>query len=68
MLVFRHCQLDSKEIKCFLQWWAKYESMFPIVGFLAWQILRLVESQIEIEIEMIFSLAIILTKLRKCHL
>jgi len=42
--------------------------MFPIVGFLAWQILRLVESQIEIEIEMIFSLAIILTKLRKCHL
>jgi hypothetical protein len=64
MLVFRHCQLDSKEIKCFLQWWAKYEAMFPIVGVLAWQILKLVQSQIEIE--RIFSLAI--TKLRKCHL
>jgi hypothetical protein len=64
MLVFRGCQLDSKEIKCFLQWWAKYETMFLIVGFLAWQILMLVESQIEIE--RIFSLEI--TKLKKCHL
>jgi hypothetical protein len=44
MLVFMRWQLDSKEIKCFLQWWAKYGAMFPIVGFLAWQILRLVES------------------------
>jgi len=66
MLVFRHYQWDSKEIKCFLQRWAKYEAMFPIVGFLAWQILRLVESQIEIE--RIFSLAMILTKMRKYHL
>jgi len=54
------------EIECFLQWWAKYEAMFLIVGFLAWQILRLVESQIEIG--RIFSLAIILTKLRNYHL
>jgi hypothetical protein len=37
--------------------------MFPIVGFLAWKILRLVESQSEIE--RIFSLATILTKLEE---
>ncbi len=55
--------MDSKEIKCFLQRWAKYETMFPIVGFLAWKILRLVESQSEIE--RIFSLATILTKLEE---
>jgi hypothetical protein len=40
--------------------------MFPIVGLLAWQILGIVGSQIEIE--SIFSLARILTNLRRCHL
>jgi hypothetical protein len=40
--------------------------MFPIVGFLARQILRIVGSQIKIE--MIFSLVGILINLRRCPL
>jgi hypothetical protein len=40
--------------------------MFPIVGFCARQILGIVGSQIETE--RIFSLAGILTSLRRCHL
>jgi hypothetical protein len=42
MLIFRHYQVDSKEIKCPLQWWEKHEIMFPIVGFLAHQITGIV--------------------------
>jgi hypothetical protein len=42
MLIFRCYQVDSKGIKCFFQWWAKHETMFPIVVFLAYQILRIV--------------------------
>jgi hypothetical protein len=34
MLIFRHYQVDSKEIKCLLQWWEKNEIIFPIVVFL----------------------------------
>ncbi len=49
MLIFKYYQMDSKEFKCPLQWWAKYETMFLIVGFLAHQILRIVSSQIEIK-------------------
>jgi hypothetical protein len=40
--------------------------MFPTVGFLVRQILKIVGSQIEIE--RIFSLATILTNLKRCHL
>ncbi len=40
--------------------------MFPTICFLAWQILEIVGSQIKIE--KIFSLASILTNLRKRHL
>jgi len=40
--------------------------MFPTVGFLAWQTLRIVGSQIEIE--RIFSLASIFTNLKRCRL
>jgi hypothetical protein len=40
--------------------------MFPIVGFLAQQILGIVGSQIETK--RIFSLVGILTNLRRCHL
>jgi hypothetical protein len=39
--------MDSKEFKCLIQWWAKHETMFPIVGVLAHQILGIVGSQIE---------------------
>ncbi len=34
LLVFRRYQLDVKDIKCPLQWWQKYETMFPTIGFL----------------------------------
>jgi hypothetical protein len=44
----------------------EHETMFPTTGFLARHILRIVDSQIEIE--RIFSLAEIFTNLRRCHL
>jgi hypothetical protein len=47
MLIFRHYQVDFNEIKCLLEWWAKHETMFIIVDFLAQEILRIVGSQIE---------------------
>ncbi len=58
--------MDLKEIKCLVQWWQKHESMFPTMGFLARQILGIVGSQIEAK--RIFSLARILTNLRRCRL
>jgi len=47
MLIFKYYQMDSKEVKYPFQWWAKHETMFPIVCFLAHQILGIVRSQIE---------------------
>jgi hypothetical protein len=47
LLIFRHYQVDVKNIKCLLQWWEKYESMFPTIGFYARQISKVVGSQIE---------------------
>jgi hypothetical protein len=35
MLIFRCYQVNSKEFKCLLQWWAKHEVMFFTIGFLA---------------------------------
>ncbi len=55
LLVFRKYQLDVKDIKCPLQWFQKYETMFLTIGFLAQQILGVIGSQIEIK--RIFSLA-----------
>jgi hypothetical protein len=55
--------MDSKDIKHLFQWRVKHETIFPNVGFLAWQILEIIGSQIEIE--RIFSLARIFTNLRK---
>ncbi len=49
LLIFRQYQVDVKEIKCPLRWWQEHEWMFPTMGFLAWQILRIVESHIETE-------------------
>ncbi len=48
-LIFKQNQMDPKDIKCLLQWWRKYEAMYPMVGFLAHQILSITGSQIEIE-------------------
>jgi len=56
LLIFKRFQMDAKNIKCPSDWWEKHESMFPIVGFLAYQILNIVGSQIEIFI--LFSLVI----------
>jgi len=66
LLIFIRYQVYPKDIKCPLQWWGKHEAMFPIVGFLACQILGIVGSQIKIE--RIFFLMGILTNLRRCHL
>jgi hypothetical protein len=66
LLIFRRYQLDVKDIKCPLQWWQKHEAMFPTIGFLARQTLGIVGFQIETE--RIFSLAGILTNLRRCRL
>jgi len=49
MLTFMRYQVDSKEIKCPFQWWAKHEAIFPILDFLTGQILEILGSQIEIE-------------------
>jgi hypothetical protein len=49
LLIFRHYQVNIKNIKCPLQWWEKYETMFPTIGFFARQVLSIVGSQIEVE-------------------
>jgi len=66
LLIFRCYQMNPKDIKCPFQWWRKHETTFLIVGFLAHQILSIVGPQIESK--RIFSLANILTNLRRCHL
>jgi hypothetical protein len=67
MLIFRCYQVDSKEMKCLLEWWAKHEIMFITIDFLAQEILRIVGSQIETK-RIIFSLAGIFTNLRRSRL
>jgi hypothetical protein len=66
LLMFGRFQLNVKDIKCLLEWWAKHEFLFPTMAFLVRQILGIVGSQIEIE--RIFSLVGILTNLKRCHL
>ncbi len=58
--------MDVKNIKCPLQWWEKHESMFPIVGLCANQILGIVGFQIETKKNI--SLARIFTSFRRCCL
>ncbi len=45
--IFWSFQMDTKDIKCPLQWWEKHESIFPTIGFLACQILIIIDSQIK---------------------
>jgi hypothetical protein len=33
LLIFRHYQLDVKDIKCALQWWEKHKNIFLTIGF-----------------------------------
>jgi hypothetical protein len=42
LLMFRRFQVDFKEIKCPLEWWAKKMSLLPTMAFLAHQILGIV--------------------------
>jgi hypothetical protein len=35
LLMFRRFQVDVKDIKCLLEWWAKHKSLFLIMAFLA---------------------------------
>jgi hypothetical protein len=35
LLIIRRFQVNVKDIKCPLEWWAKHKSLFPIVAFLA---------------------------------
>jgi len=44
--MFKRYQIDA----CFVEWWGKHESLFPIDVFVVCQILNIVRSQIEIEI------------------
>jgi hypothetical protein len=44
LLMFKRFQMVVKDIKCCLEWWAKHEFLFPIVAFLARQILDIVGS------------------------
>jgi hypothetical protein len=47
--MFQRYQVDVKDIKCPFEWWGNHESLFPTIVFLACQILGLVGSQIEKE-------------------
>lgn len=40
-LIFKRYQVDANEITCPLEWWERQAVMFPIVGFLAWNFLKL---------------------------
>ncbi len=66
LLMFRGFQVNVKDIQCPLEWWAKHESLFPTMAFLARQILGIIGFQIEIEKKN--SLVEIFTNLRRCHL
>jgi hypothetical protein len=59
-------KVDVKDIKCPLEWWAKHESLFPIVAFLFIKFLALLVLKYKIERKI--SLVGIITNLRKCHL
>jgi hypothetical protein len=44
LLMFKRFQVDVKEIKRPLKWWAKHKFLFPIMAFSACQILGIVGS------------------------
>jgi hypothetical protein len=64
--LFRRLVVDPADIACLLMWWKEQESRFPIVAYAARQFLGIPGSQIECE--RIFSIAGILTKLRRSRL
>ncbi len=64
--MFTRFQVGVNNIKCFLEWWAKHESLFPTMAFFVHHILGIVGFQMETERP--FSLARIFTNLRRCRL
>ncbi len=66
LLIFKRYQVDVEDIKCLFQWWDNMKQCFRFVGFLAWQVLSIVKSQIETK--RIFLLVGIFTNLRRCKL
>jgi hypothetical protein len=66
LVMIKRFQVNVKDIKCPLEWWAKHKSLFPIVAFLARHILGIIVFQIKIEKKK--SLVGIFTNLRRCHL
>jgi len=64
LLFFKHYHVNSKEIKCPLEWWEKYEPLFSKVGFLVMEILSILGPQIETK--HIFSLVAIHTNFKRC--
>jgi len=64
--MFIRFQVDVKDIKCPLEWWAKHESLFPTVVIFTCHIFSIIGSQIESE--NLFSLVGIFTNLKRCHL
>lgn len=64
--LFRRLVVEPDTVACPLQWWKEHEKRFPTVGFVARQLLGIPGSQIECE--RIFSIAGILTSLRRCRL
>ena len=59
--------MPAKSTKKPFEWWKlEHEGQFPTVGYLARQILGIIGSQIKIE--RVFSIAGILTMLRRCRL
>jgi hypothetical protein len=66
LLIFKRFQMNGKNIKCFFQGLENHETMFPIVAIFAYQILKIVRSQIEIN--RFFSFIRIHINMRKCHL
>jgi hypothetical protein len=59
-------QMNGKDIKCLFQELEKHETMFPIVANFAYEILMIIESQIDTN-KTFFKIRIH-ANLRKCHL
>lgn len=64
LMIFCKFQVDAKDINCHLKLWPKHESMFPNVGFLGEQILRVISFQKETK--KIVSFASIVSNLKTC--
>jgi hypothetical protein len=60
LILFYHLHVKPKDCALHFIWWQLRETRFPNVSFVAWQILGILGS--EIEIEQIFNIVGVLTK------